>query len=76
MKTLVITHDIYGTRAAVNARTTYETDFGKWIAEVDATEVSRACDMLCRGIKNCTCENLHGEAVQDDDGKEYIIMSI
>ncbi|MCK9293588.1 MAG: hypothetical protein M0P70_00765 [Desulfobulbaceae bacterium] len=76
MKTLIITHDIYGTRAEVNARTTYETDFGEWIAEVDATEIRSACDELCRGIKNCSCETVHGAAAQDDDGKEYRILTI
>jgi len=34
MKTLIIKNNIHGTRAEVNAKTTYETDFGQWIAEV------------------------------------------
>ncbi|RJX30081.1 MAG: hypothetical protein C4531_09485 [Desulfurivibrio sp.] len=75
MKTLIITHDTYGTKAEVNARTTYLSDFGEWIAEVDATEIRSACDTLCRGIKNCSCEALRGEAAQDDDGKEYSILA-
>jgi hypothetical protein len=76
MKTLIVTNDIHGTRAEVNAKKTYETDFGEWIAEVDETEMRRACLELCRGIKNCSCGGLHGGAAQDDDGKEYRILSI
>ncbi|MEW6518870.1 MAG: hypothetical protein AB1461_05615 [Thermodesulfobacteriota bacterium] len=75
MKTLIITHDIHGTRTEVNAKTTYETDFGRWVAEVDATEMRKACDALCRGIKNCTCDSLRGEGAEDDDGKEFSILS-
>ena len=76
MKTLVVTNDIHGTRAEVNAKKTYETDFGKWIAEVEGAEIRRACVELCHGIKNCTCGGLHGEAAQDDDGKEYQILTV
>jgi hypothetical protein len=75
MKTLIIKNNIHDTRAEVNAKTTYETDFGQWIAEVDETEIRRACLELCRGIKNCTCGS-RGEAAEDDDGKEYRILSI
>ena len=74
MKTLVIKNDIHGTRAEVNVKTTYETDFGQWVAEVDGTEVRRACLELCP-MEDCSCEDLRGEADQDDDGKEYRILS-
>ena len=73
MKTLIVTKDINGRRAEVTAKRTYETLFGKWVAEVDGTEIRSACTELCRGIKNCTCDDLHVDADQDDDGKEYII---
>lgn len=75
MKTLVIKNDIHGTRAEVNARTTYETDFGQWVAEVDGSEMRGACLKLCP-MQDCVCEGLRGEADQDDDGKEYRILSI
>ena len=75
MKTLIVKDNIHGRRTEVNAKTTYQTDFGKWIAEVDGTEIRRACFDLCDGIKDCTCEDLHIEADQDDDGKEYRILS-
>ena len=76
MKTLIVKDDIHDTSAEVKAKTTYETAFGKWIAEVDGTEIRRACVELCSGINNCTCGNLHGQAAQDDDGKEYRILGI
>jgi hypothetical protein len=75
MKTLIITNDINGTRAEVNAKTIYETDVGQWIAEVEGTEIRRACRELC-GMEDCTYGALHVEAAQDDDGKEYRILSI
>ena len=68
MKTLIVKDNIHGRQTKVNAKTTYQTVFGKWIAEVDGSELRRACLELCNGIKNCSCENMHGEADQDDDG--------
>ena len=75
MKTLIVKDNIHGRSTKVNAKTTYQTDFGKWIAEVDGTEFRHACVDLCQGIEDCTCDDLHVEADQDDDGKEYSISS-
>lgn len=75
MKTLIVKENIHGRKTEVNAQTTYQTAFGNWIAEVDGTEIRRACLELCSGIKDCSCDNLHIEADQDDDGKEYTLAS-
>ena len=74
MKTLTIRENLHGRKTKVNAKTTYQTTFGKWFAEVDGSEMRRACTDLCRGIKNCSCDNIHVEADQDDDGKEYNLV--
>ena len=74
MKRLIVKKDgILGRKTEVTAKKTYET-FGEWIAEVDGPDLRRACLELCRGIKNCSCENMHGETDQDDDGKEYRLV--
>ena len=75
MKTLIIKDNTHGRITKVNARSTSQTKSGKWIAEVDKTQFDRACYDLCQGIKDCSCENLHVEADQDDDGKEYNILT-
>lgn len=75
MKTLIVTDNIHGRSTKVHAKKTYQTDFGKWIAEVEETDFRRVCSDLCRGIQDCSCDNLHVEADQDDDGKEYSILS-
>lgn len=75
MKTLIVKENIHGRKTEVNAKTTYQTDFGKWVAEVEGSEMRRACLDLCSGIDDCTCENLHVEADLDDDGNEYTILS-
>jgi len=75
MKTLIVKENILGRKTEVTAQRTYQTDFGDWIAEVDGTEIRRACFELCSGIEDCGCENLHIEADQDDDGKEYRMLS-
>jgi hypothetical protein len=75
MKTLIVKDNSHDRSTEVTARTTYQTDSGKWIAEVDETEIRRAYLELCRGIKDCTCDDLHVEADQDDDGKEYRMLS-
>ena len=75
MKTLIARENIQGRKTEIIAQTTYPTNSGKWIAEVDGTEFRRACLDLCHGIKDCTCGDLHIEADQDDDGKEYSILS-
>ena len=76
MKTLKVTDEVHEGSAEVTAKTTYETTGGKWVAEVDESEVRRACDDLCHGVKNCSCETMHGQAEQDDDGKEYNIKGV
>lgn len=75
MKTLIVKDNVYGRETKVNATKTYQTDFGDWVAEVDPQALHRACDILCQGIEDCTCDDLHVEADQDDDGKEYSIRS-
>ena len=75
MKTLIVKENIHGRKTEVTAQKTYQTESGKWVAEVDGSEYRRACVDLCSGINDCTCEDLHIEADQDDDGKEYRILS-
>ena len=75
MKQLIVKENIHGRQAEINAKTTYQTVSGEWIAEVDGTEIRRACHELYRGVKECVIEDLHIEAAQDDDGKEYRILS-
>jgi hypothetical protein len=75
MKTLTVKENSQGRTATVNARTTYQTKSGEWIAEVDEKEFSEACFDVCQDIKGCRCENLHVEADQDDDGKKYSIST-
>lgn len=71
MKTMFIEESSRGKKTVVSANNTYQTDSGKWIAEVDSAEFNRACLALCHGIDACTCEGLHVQADLDDDGKEY-----
>lgn len=73
MKTMIVKDNIHGRSTKVTAQKTYQTDYGEWIAEVEGKEFRRACFVLCDGIEDCTCDDLHVEADQDDDGKEYII---
>lgn len=75
MKTLKVEEKLHGRRAEVTAKSTYETASGQWTAEVEGTEFRRVCRELCGGIEGCTCADLHIEADQDDDGKEYTILS-
>jgi hypothetical protein len=75
MKRLIVRENTQGRTAKVNASKTYQTKSGKWIAEVDGEDFHEACFILCDGIEGCTCENLHVEADQDDDGKEYRVLT-
>ena len=75
MKTLIVKENIHGRTAKVNARKTYQKKYGEWIAEVDEAEYRNACSTLCHGIKGCSCDDLHVQADQDDDGKEYSIRT-
>jgi len=74
MKTLIM-RNARGRTRKVNAESTYQTSSGKWMAEVEGTEFRQACDYLCKGIKDCSCEDLHVQTDQDDDGKEYRVVS-
>jgi len=73
MKTLIVKDNIHGRTTKVNARKTYQKKYGDWVAEVDETDFENACSVLCEGITNCTCDDLHVEADLDDDGTEYTI---
>ncbi len=75
MKTMTVREDSRGRKTKINAKKTYQTTSGKWIAEVDGTEFQQACSYVCQGIKDCVCENLHVQADLDDDGKEYKVLS-
>jgi len=75
MKTLIVKENVHGRTTKVNAKNIYQTDFGEWVAEVDGIELRDACDVLCKDIADCTCDDLHVEADQDDDGKEYRIST-
>ena len=74
MKKMTVRENTTGKKKNVDAQKTYQTSTGKWVAEVDDTEIDSACSDLCSGIKDCSCEKLHVEADEDDDGKEYTIV--
>ena len=77
MKRLIVKNDdVLGRKTEVNAQKTYMTRSGKWVAEVNDSELDEACVVLCEGINNYSCENMHGEADQDDEGKEYRLEHI
>jgi len=73
MKRLIVKEKKQGRTTKVNAKTTYQTRSGEWIADVDEKEFGQACFDVCRNIEGCRCEDLHVEADQDDDGTEYNI---
>jgi len=75
MKTLIVKENTHGRQTKINAKNTYQTEEGNWVAEVDEEEMKNACYALYRGLKDCTIKDLHVEADKDDDGKEYIISS-
>ena len=75
MKTLTVREGSRGRKTKVTAETTYQTDSGEWVAEVDGTEFRQVCSLLCRDIKGCACEDLHVQTVLDDDGKEYRVVT-
>ncbi|KPK23399.1 MAG: hypothetical protein AMJ61_15815 [Desulfobacterales bacterium SG8_35_2] len=75
MKTLTVKDNIHGRHTEINAKSTYQTASGEWIAEVTDNEMRRACYELYRGLKECKLEDLRIEAAQDDDGKEYTIVT-
>jgi hypothetical protein len=75
MKTLTVRDNIHGRHTEISAKNTYQSASGDWIAEVDDKEMRRACYELYRGVKECRIENMHIEAAQDDDGKEYTLLT-
>lgn len=75
MKTMTVREESRGRKTKVNAKKTYQTHTGEWVAVVDKTEYRRACSYVCQGVKNCVWEKLHVQADLDDDGKEYKVMS-
>ena len=75
MKTMTVREVSRGRKTKVNAKTTYRTASGEWVAEVDGTEFRQACSYVCQGVRDCVCEDLEVQADQDDDGKEYRVLS-
>lgn len=74
MKRLTVKENVHGRHTEINAKNTYQAASGEWVAEVDSSEMHRACYELYRGVKECRLEDMHIEAAQDDDGKEYTIL--
>jgi len=75
MKTMTVREVSHGRKTTVNAKTTYQTFSGEWVAEVDGIEFRQACSYVCQGVRDCVCEELQVQADQDDDGKEYKVLS-
>ncbi len=75
MKTMTVREESRGRKTTMNAKKTYRTTSGEWVAEVDGTEFQEACSYVCQGVKDCACENLQVQADLDDDGKEYRVLS-
>ena len=75
MKTMTVRERSLGRKTKVNAKTTYQTYSGEWIAVVDRAEFSEACSYVCQGVRDCAWGNLHVQADLDDDGKEYRVLS-
>lgn len=75
MKRMTVRERSRGRKTKITAKRTYQTASGKWVADVDRTEFLHACTEVCQGVKDCACENLHVQADQDDDGKEYKVSS-
>jgi hypothetical protein len=75
MKTMTVREDSRGRKTKINAKTTYRSASGEWVAVVDGIAFRQACSYVCQGIKDCFCENLHVQADLDDDGKEYRVSN-
>jgi hypothetical protein len=75
MKTMIVREGSGGRNTKVNAQDTYRADSGEWVAVVDGKEYRQACSYVCQGIKDCVWEKLHVYADQDDDGKEYRVLT-
>lgn len=74
MKTMTVRERSHGKKTKVNAKATYRSASGEWIAEVDDIEFRQACSYVCQGVKDCACEDLHVQADLDDDGTEYKVV--
>jgi hypothetical protein len=75
MKTMTVREVSRGRKTKVTAQTTYQTTTGEWVAVVDRAEFREACSYVCQGINNCAIEKLQIQADEDDDGKEYRVLS-
>jgi hypothetical protein len=75
MKTMTVRERSHGRKTKINARATYRSVSGEWVAEVDGSEFRQACSYVCQGIRDCVCENLHVQADLDDDGTAYRVLS-
>lgn len=75
MKTMTVREVSHGRKTTLNARKTYQTASGEWVAEVDGSEFRKACSFVCQGVTDCVCEELQVQADLDDDGKEYKVLS-
>jgi hypothetical protein len=75
MKTMTVRERSRGRKTKVDAKTTYRSASGEWVAEVDGTEFSQACSYVCQGVRDCACDSLHVQADLDDDGTEYRVLS-
>jgi len=75
MKTMTVREVSRGRKTKVNAKTTYQTTSGQWVAVVDGAEFREACSYVCQGIEGCACEKLQIQADLDDDGKEYRVLN-
>ena len=75
MKSMTFREGSWGGKTTINAKRTYRTSSGEWIAEVDGTEFRQACSYVCQGVSGCVCENLDVQVDVDDDGKTYRVVS-
>jgi len=75
MKTMTVREGSRGRKTTINAKRTYKSASGEWVAEVDKTEFGQACSYVCQGVTDCVCENLHVQMDLDDDGTEYKVLS-
>jgi hypothetical protein len=75
MKTMTVREVSRGRKTKINARATYQTPSGEWVAEVDEAELRQACFYVCQGVTDCLCQDLQIQADLDDDGKEYRVLN-
>lgn len=75
MKTMTVRELSHGRKTTVNAQSTYQSSSGEWVAVVNRAEFTLACSYVCQGVVDCAYKNLQIQADQDDDGKEYRVLS-